>query len=122
VERLTSIREAVALQTKELERLHKIDIAATAIDHLIHDYESQKQKLEAEISAQREAWSAEDLARTREQKEYEDNLKKQRQREAEDYEYKKTLERKKTQNDTKKKTGLTICLAQQSKKPVPNVL
>ena len=47
MERLTSIREAVALQTKELERLHKIDIAATAIDHLVLDYQSQKQTLEA---------------------------------------------------------------------------
>ncbi len=98
VEQLTSIREAVALQTKEIERLHKIDIAATAIDHLIQDYESQKQKLEAEISAQREAWSAEELQRAREEKEYEDNLKKQRQREVEDYEYKKALERKKAQD------------------------
>ena len=78
VERLTSIREAVALRTKELERLHKIDIAATAIDHLVLDYQSQKQTLEAEISVQREAWSAEELQRAREQKEYEENLKKQR--------------------------------------------
>jgi hypothetical protein len=98
VERLNSIREAVALQTKELERLHKIDIAATAIDQLVLDYQSQNQKLEAEISAQREAWAAEEIQRSREQKEYEENLKKQRQRELEDYEYKKALERKKAQD------------------------
>lgn len=98
VDRLTSIREAVALQTKEIERLHKIDIAATAIDHLIQDYESQKQKLEAQISAQREAWSTEEQQHAREEKEYEDSLKKQRQREVEDYEYKKALERKKAQD------------------------
>lgn len=104
VERLTSIREAVALQTKELERLHKIDIAATAIDHLVLDYQSQKQTLEAEISAQREAWSAEELQRAREQKEYEENLKKQRQREVEDYEYKKALERKKAQDKYEEET------------------
>jgi hypothetical protein len=104
VERLTSIREAVALQTKELERLHKIDIAATAIDHLVLDYQSQKQTLEAEISAQREAWSAEELQRGREQKEYEENLKKQRQREVEDYEYKKALERKKAQDKYEEET------------------
>ena len=104
VERLTSIREAVALQTKELERLHKIDIAATAIDHLVLDYQSQKQTLEADISAQREAWSAEELQRAREQKEYEENLKKQRQREVEDYEYKKTLERKKAQDKYEEET------------------
>ncbi len=104
VERLTSIREAVALQTKELERLHKIDIAATAIDHLVLDYQSQKQTLETEISAQREAWSAEELQRVREQKEYEENLKKQRQREVEDYEYKKALERKKAQDKYEEET------------------
>jgi colicin import membrane protein len=104
VERLTSIREAVALQAKELERLHKIDIAATAIDHLILDYQSQKQTLEAEISAQRETWSAEELQRAREQKEYEENLKKQRQREVEDYEYKKALERKKAQDKYEEET------------------
>jgi len=104
VERLTSIREAVALQTKELERLHKIDIAATAIDHLVLDYQSQKQTLEAEISAQRENWSAEELQRAREQKEYEENLKKQRQREVEDYEYRKTLERKKAQDKYEEET------------------
>ena len=106
VERLTSIREAVALQTKELERLHKIDIAATAIDHLVLDYQSQKQTLEAEISAQREAWSEEELQRAREQKEYEENLKKQRQREVEDYEYKKALERKKAQDKYEEETRL----------------
>jgi len=106
VERLTSIREAVALQTKELERMHKIDIAATAIDHLVLDYQSQKQTLEAEISAQREAWSAEELQRAREQKEYEENLKKQRQREVEDYEYKKALERKKAQDRYEEETRL----------------
>jgi hypothetical protein len=104
VERLTSIREAVALQTKELERMHKIDIAATAIDHLVLDYQSQKQTLEAEISAQRETWSAEELQRAREQKEYEENLKKQRQREVEDYEYKKVLERKKAQDKYEEET------------------
>jgi colicin import membrane protein len=98
VEKLTSIREAVALEAKELERLHKIDIAATAIDQLVQDYQSQKQQLEGEISAQREAWAAEELERAREQKEYDDNLKRQRQREVEDYEYKKSLERKKAQD------------------------
>ncbi|MBM2806644.1 MAG: hypothetical protein HW419_4537 [Deltaproteobacteria bacterium] len=98
VERLTSVREAVALQTKEIDRLHKIDTAATAIDYMIQDYESQKEKLGAEISAQRIAWSEEQLQRSREEKEYEDNLKKLRQREVEDYEYKKALERKKAQD------------------------
>jgi hypothetical protein len=98
VERLTAIREAVTLEQRELERLHKLDIAATSLDQLVQDYQSRRFQLEEEISATRKAWDAEELERAREQKEYEDNLKRQRQREVEDYEYKKALERKKAQD------------------------
>ena len=98
VEKLQNVREAVSLETKELERLHKIDIAATALDQLIQDYGKQKEELEAEISSRREAWAEEKRERERQQKELEENLKKQRQREAEEYEYKKSLERKKAQD------------------------
>ncbi len=98
VERLTTIREAVALEQRELERLHKIDIAATSLDNMLQDYHSEKEKLESEITSRRAAWEEEELTRAREQKELEDNLKKQRQREIEEYEYKKALERKKAQD------------------------
>lgn len=98
VEKLQNVREAVSLETKELERLHKIDIAATTLDQLIQDYGKQKEELEAEISSRREAWAEEEQERERQQKELEENLKKQRQREAEEYEYKKSLERKKAQD------------------------
>jgi len=54
-----------------LERLHKIDVAATALDQMVQDYARQKQQLEAEDAAQREI---------------------------EEYEYKKALERKKAQD------------------------
>jgi hypothetical protein len=98
VERLSTVREAVGLETKELERLHKIDIAATALDQIIQDYRTQEQTLEAEISSRRAAWSEEERERDRAQRELEENLKKQRQRETEEYEYKKALERKKAQD------------------------
>ena len=55
-ERLTTTRDAVALEARELERLHKIDIAATSLDYLLQDYQSQKEKLDAEISVQRASW------------------------------------------------------------------
>jgi hypothetical protein len=98
VERLNAVREAVALEAAELTRLHKIDTAATALDQLIQDNRAQKESLETEISAQRAAWAEEERERLREQKEYDEALKKQRQREAEDFEYKKVLERKKAQD------------------------
>ena len=98
VHRLTTIREAVALESEGLQRLHKIDIAATALDQLVQDYDAQKQALATETSTGRAAWEAEDKARERAEKDYDENLKKQRQRETEEYEYKKTLERKKAQD------------------------
>lgn len=98
VEKLTTIREAVSLEARELERLHKVDIAATSLDNLLKDYQSQKEKLEAEIAVQSTAWEEEELTRTQDQKEAEESLKKQRQREIEEYEYKKSLERKKAQD------------------------
>ena len=98
VQLLASVREAVALENRELERLHKIDVAATAIDQMVHDHAREKQRMEAEIAAQRAAWEEESTRTERERKEQEENLKKQRQREIEDYEYKKALERKKAQD------------------------
>jgi len=98
VNRLSSAREAVELERKEIERLHKIDIASTALDQLVQDYARKKEELESEITAQRASWD-EELKRTeRERKEQDENLRKQRQREIDDYEYKKALERKKAQD------------------------
>lgn len=98
VELLNNLREAVALETRELARLHKLDIAATALDLLVQEYQAQNAELEREVSSQRETWAEEERERERQQKESEENLKKQRQREIEEYEYKKSLERKKAQD------------------------
>jgi myosin heavy subunit len=107
VQMLASVREAVALERSELERLHKIDVAATALDQLVQDYAREKERLEEEISAQRAAWEEESARIERDRKEQEEGLKKQRQRETEDYEYKKTLERKKAQDKYDEEQRLT---------------
>jgi hypothetical protein len=98
VQLLAAVRETVTLERKELERLHKIDVAATALDQMVQDYAREKQQLEAGIAAQRTAWEEESEKTESQRKELEEGLKKQRQREIEDYEYKKTLERKKAQD------------------------
>jgi hypothetical protein len=98
VNRLFCVREAVELERQEIERLHKMDVASTALDQLVQDYTRKKEELESEIASQRAAWD-EELKRTeRERKEQEENLRKQRQREIDEYEYKKALERKKAQD------------------------
>lgn len=98
VEQLSDVREAVTIERRELERLHKLDTAATALDQLVHSHAQEKQRLEAEIAAQRAAWEEETRIWERARQEQEDALKKQRQREIEDYEYKKAQERKKAQD------------------------
>jgi len=98
VGQLSAVREAVGLERAELERLHKIDIAATALDQMVQDYAREKERLESEIAAQRAEWEAESSAAERERKEQEEALKKARAREAEEFEYKKNLERKKAQD------------------------
>ena len=98
VQLLASVRDAVAIERKELDRLHKIDVGATALDQMVQDYARQKQELEAEIAGQRAAWEEEAARVDRERKDQEEALKKQRQRENEDFEYRKTQERKKAQD------------------------
>src|SRR5215831_13990916 len=95
---LATVREGVALEKGELERLHKIDVAATALDHMVEEYAQEKERLESEMGAQRQAWEEETARLERERKEQEESLRKQRQREIEDYEYRKNLERKKAQD------------------------
>ncbi len=98
VERLATVREAVSIERRELERLHKIDVAAAALDAMVQDFAREKERLEAEIAAQRAAWEEETRATERDRREQEEALKKQRQREIDEYEYKKALERKKAQD------------------------
>lgn len=95
---LADLKEAVALEAKELERLHKIDVLATALDQLLSDYELKKTALEEEIAEQREVWQKEEAEHGLEAKEFEDGLKKARTREKEEYEYQKSLERKKEED------------------------
>ena len=95
---LSTLREAVEIERRELERLHRIDVAATTLDQLIADHTRNKQQFETEMEDARAEWDAETTQAERERREQEEALKKQRAREIEDYEYKKALERKKAQD------------------------
>jgi colicin import membrane protein len=106
VDRLAAVREAVTLEERELGRLHQLDVAATALDQLVQDYERQKERLHAEISAERAAWEEEKRQAERDRKEQEEILRKQRLREMEDYQYKQAQERKKAQDRYEEETQL----------------
>ena len=98
VNRLAALRSAAELERQELDRLHKIDVAATALDQLVQDYAKQKEQLQGEIETQRSVWEDNVQTAERERKEQEEALKKQRQRDIDEYEYKKNLERKRAQD------------------------
>lgn len=95
VKLLATVREAVGLERQELQRLHKIDVTATALDQMVQEYGREKERLDTEIEQQRAEWKNESERVAAERKEQEEALKKQRQREIEEYEYKKNLDRKK---------------------------
>jgi len=95
---LRSLKEAVALESKDLDRLHGIDIAATSIDQLVADYQERKTSFEADLLNVRQEWAQEAEEKKQQEAEYTEALKKSRAREIEDYEYKKSLERKKLQD------------------------
>lgn len=98
-ELLISLREAAALERKETEKLHKIDVAATSLDQLLEEYGQKKREFDEQAAQARAAWNSEESRRELQQKEYEENLKKQRQREKEEHEYQKAVERKKEQDE-----------------------
>jgi colicin import membrane protein len=98
VDLLKMLQEARAIEAKELEQLHGIDVAATSIDQLVVDYTEKKKQFETEIEKTRDSWEQEKKEKSCEDAEYAATLKKNRMREAEDYEYQKNLERKKRQD------------------------
>ena len=104
---LGSLREAVAMERRELERLHQLDIAASAVDILVREHEEKSAAFEADMAGRRATWEAEAVRVERERREQEDGLKKQRQREIDDYEYRKSLERKKAQDKYDEEQRLT---------------
>lgn len=106
IQLLASLRDAVALEQKELSRLHKIDVIATSLDQLIQEYTQKKQELEKDQEESNAEWDTKKLKQEFDEKEYLETLKKQRQREKEDYDYKLALERKKEVDQYEEKNRL----------------
>jgi hypothetical protein len=104
--KLTEIREAIAIETRHLEELHDIKLAAGTLAQLIKEHDEKKAAFEAEresdesehnfqIAQKRADWKKEQEAYAAALKENEARLKKEREREREEYEYNLALARKK---------------------------
>lgn len=98
VDELKQLDEAIALKTEELNGLHGKDIAASAIDVLVAEYDRQKADLQAEMErlqkeiADNRAQSAAELATEQEAAEV------ARKRAEEEYTYNIQIQRKKEQD------------------------
>jgi len=88
--KLHTLRKAIAIETKKLEEIYNVELAADTLKILITDHEikqkelnqqkiNQTTQLEEEISSKRKEWD-------REREEYKYNLKLDREREEENYE------------------------------------
>lgn len=98
VQLLSQLREAVALESKELERIHKVDASLTALDLLVEKYHNEQSVLEEKIKRTKADFAEEQKSMSLVHKEEEAHYKKTREREVEEYEYKKALERKKAED------------------------
>ncbi|MFE8605027.1 coiled-coil domain-containing protein [Archangium violaceum] len=98
VEELKQLDEAIKLKTEELTALHGQDIAASAIDVLVAEYDRKKEELEAEMErlqkeiADTRTKFAQELATER------DLMEVARKRAEEEYTYGIVLSRKKEQD------------------------
>ncbi len=92
---LDLVREAVRLAKEELEQLHGVDTAATAVEYLIADYEEKAAKLEEAIEAKKAQWAEEEARYNKAQFDRKQLDESSRKRELDEYTYRTTQERKK---------------------------
>jgi hypothetical protein len=96
-EQLAQIRAAVELKKKELKDLHGIEASVAALDRLAVEHQRQKETLEQLMADQRAQWESEKARRTREEKEYAENMRIRREREEEEYRQRAAGEKLKAQ-------------------------
>lgn len=95
VNKLETVQQAIAIESRNLEEIYDIKVAAETLGILIRTYEEKKKTFEEEMAIKREQWRKEQEEYELSVKEKDANLKKERQREAEEYAYNLALSRKK---------------------------
>ncbi|MCX6272123.1 MAG: hypothetical protein NTU44_13065 [Bacteroidetes bacterium] len=107
--KLSQIREAVEIETKNLDELYQIKVNADSLAALLMAQKEKRLQLEAEIQRKKEVfeeekeeteskWAKEKKEREAMLKEQEALLKKQRQREEEEYQYNILIQKKKDED------------------------
>jgi len=96
---LKDVTEAIEIKSEELSTLHKIDLAATAIDILIQEHAEKTDEFTKEVAERRAAWAKEESDRRESLRAQSQALDIERTREKNEYEYNKTQERKKKEDE-----------------------
>jgi uncharacterized coiled-coil protein SlyX len=96
--KLEEVQQAIAIETRNLEGIYDIKVAAETLATLIIEHEEKKKAFEEEIVIIKEQCKKDEEEHERMIKERDENLKKERKREDEDYTYNLALSRKKDSN------------------------
>lgn len=94
-QQLDDLRAAIGFAKEELQQLHNIDLATTALENLIEEYKEKDKELLVEIANKRAAWTLEQQGFDKAVNDRDAELLKARKREVADYEYNLDLNRKK---------------------------
>jgi hypothetical protein len=100
---LADTTEAVRLEKEELENLHKLDVAATSIAILVQDYDAKNKELEEAYDERKAGFEREEAERARRRQDEDRLLADQRKRERDEYEYRKTQERARVEDEFNEK-------------------
>ncbi|OGF66667.1 MAG: hypothetical protein A2Y62_21370 [Candidatus Fischerbacteria bacterium RBG_13_37_8] len=93
--KLTELRKAIEIETKNLKEIHQIDNSAHALKALLKAQNEEKAAFEIAMEIKHKEWEDEQKKHDLELKERNLLLKKEREREQEDYDYNLALSRKK---------------------------
>lgn len=98
-EELKTLQAAIEVETKELERLYQLDVAAASVQALISEHETMKAGLEKSIAAVRQAWDEEVQSHQKFVSQRNNELEATRRREQADYDYRTKQERERAQEE-----------------------
>jgi hypothetical protein len=96
--RLIEIQAAIAIEQKQLQEIHNIQIAADTLQCVVDDIEKRKKEFDSEMELKQKAWDEAKQEHEREEKEYREKMDKNRAREEEEYGYTLSQKRKKDED------------------------
>ena len=123
VNKLEAIKKEIAIETKNLEDIHNIQIKGDTLNAFIQEQEEKKKAFGEEIVSIRAQWEKEQEEYEMAVKERDEKLKKERDREVEEYTYNLSLTRRKGRDAyEEEKTALKKALKEERETKMKELL